>query len=123
MRVGRLRWRTSSDGVSSSAETSSLLGGAALKDVSSPMREEQKVSVHLSALESAVRAVKTEDELAVGIERCVDGPVVLQLARLPIIKQDPVREARGSRDIRTEHHERRSTRRQAPQPMSFAAAY
>lgn len=123
MRAGRLRWRARSDGASSSAETSSLLGWVALKDVSSPMREQQEVGVHLSALESAVRAVKTEDKLAVGIEGCVDGPVVLQTARLPMIKQDPVREERGSIDVRTEHNERRSTRRQAPQPMSFAAAY
>ncbi|MNW17026.1 hypothetical protein D3C71_2160730 [compost metagenome] len=67
--------------------------------------------------------MKTEDELAVGIERCVDGPVVLEIARFPMITQDPVREARGSIDVCTEHNERRSTRRQAPQPMSFAAAY
>lgn len=123
MRAGRLRWRARSDGASSSAGTSGLLGGVALKDVSSPMREEHKVGVHLLALESGVRAVKMEDELAVGIEHCVDGPIVLQLARLPIIKQDPTREARGPSDIRTEHNEGRPTRRQAPQPMSFAAAY
>lgn len=123
MRAVRLRWRARLNGNSSSAATSSLLRWVALKDGSSPMREQQDVGVHLSALESAVWAVKTEDELAVGLERCVDGPVVLQIARLPMIKQDPVREARGSIDARTEHNERRSARRQAPQPMSFAAAY
>jgi hypothetical protein len=86
------------------------------------MREKRDVGVQLSAFESSVRTVKREDEAAVSIERRVDSPVVLQLARLSVIKEDSVREARGSSDVSTKHNERRSTRGQTPPPMAFAAA-